>query len=756
MTLLEATPTSRRGSADVVGVSVSRSDQRAKLDGSAMFVADFHRDDALHVKLLRSDVAHARLLAVNVEAALAVPGVVAVMTAEDLPEGRDLWGHYVRDRPIFARETIRFAGEVIAAVAALSERSALQGVHALDAEIEELVPVLDVRSASAEGSPRVHDERPVPGFSCPDPERLGDGNAFYRYPISFARSGGPPASEDDLVVVEHEYTFPAVYQYAMEPHAVVADWRGDRVHIRSSCQHPFLVREEIATLFGLERDRVQVEVPFVGGGFGSKGYTKMEPIAVAVSRHLGRPVRLVNDVEDAMVTTRDHSMSCRMRTTARRDGTLVGRASTVLMESGAYADNGPTVTMVAALASVGAYRWSQVTVDAQCVYTHLPPAGSYRGFGATHLLWISESQVDEIAELLDLDRVEIRRRNLLRRGETYVPGHTPVDADLVGDLERVAAEIGWGGTVEPWCGRGVAIGISPGGASSKSESRVQLRDDGVIVVFIGSQEIGQGARTVHRQIAAHVLGVDPDLVIVPATDTAITPYDRSTGASRSTTVAGSAVRCASERLLDLILDAAAARSGTPRQHLQVRGHAVVGPGTLVPLAELGPLEAEGDADELAHGRGPEIFWEISAVAAETAVDPGTGQVTVRRVVTAADVGKAINPSLVHRQDEGCAVQALGNALFEEMHFDERGVLVNGSLMDYRVPGMADLPDEIRCVLVENGDGPGPMGAKGCGEGTRAGLVAAVVCGLAQAGVRVRELPLTPDRVRRALRAQTGR
>jgi CO/xanthine dehydrogenase Mo-binding subunit len=445
-----------------------------------------------------------------------------------------------------------------------------------------------------------------------------------------------------------------------------------------------------------------------------------------------------------------------MRTTARRDGRLVAREATVLMETGAYADNGPTVTMVASLASVGAYRWSRVRVDARCVYTNLPPAGSYRGFGATHLLWASESQIDEVAALIGLDRLEIRRRNLLHRGEVYVPGHTPVDADLVGDLERVAAELDLAGPTDPWCGRGVAIGISPGGASPRSEARVQLEADGTVVVAVGSQEIGQGARTVHRQIATEVLGVDPEIVLVPATDTATTPYDRSTGASRSTTVAGSAVQRASERLRELILDAAAAR-GAPRDQVEIRGRAVVGPDVVLPLAGLGPLAAEGDASSLAHGRGPEIFWEISAVGAETRVDPETGLVRVQRVVTVADVGRAINPSLVHRQDEGCAVQAMGNALFEEMHFDERGVLLNSSLMDYRVPTTEDVPEELRCVLVENGDGPGPMGAKGCGEGVFAGLVAAVVGGLTAAGVPMRELPLTPDRVRRAIadRAATG-
>jgi CO/xanthine dehydrogenase Mo-binding subunit len=364
-------------------------------------------------------------------------------------------------------------------------------------------------------------------------------------------------------------------------------------------------------------------------------------------------------------------------------------------------------------------------------------------------MWISEAQIDELAQLLGLDRVEMRLRNLLRRGEEYVPGHAAVDADLAGDLDLLARELGWDGEAGTHAGLGVAVGISPGGASPRSEARVHLQIGGTILVAIGSQEIGQGARTVHRQIAAQTLGVDPGIVQVPATDTATTPYDRSTGASRSTTVAGMAVMRASERLRELILDAAAARVGA-RDRLVIRGDVVAGGDEPIPLSELAPLVATGDASEVARGDGPEIFWEVSAVGAQTSLDAETGAVTVRRIVTLADVGKAINPSLVHRQDEGCAVQAMGNALFEEMEFDDRGILLNGSLMDYRVPTVADLPSDLGCILVENGDGPGPMGAKGCGEGTFAGLIAAVVSGLGDLGVRMRELPLTPDRVLRAM------
>ena len=248
-------------------------------------------------------------------------------------------------------------------------------------------------------------------------------------------------------------------------------------------------------------------------------------------------------------------------------------------------------------------------------------------------------------------------------------------------------------------------------------------------MLVGSQEIGQGARTVHAQIAAEVLGVPLDRVDVPATDTDVTPYDRSTGASRSTTVAGLAVQRAAEALRARISAATA-----------------MGDGQLTGLA------GEGSAAELDGGSGPALFWEVCVAGAEVEVDPDTGRVRVHEVVTVADVGRAINPGLVERQDEGCTMQALGNALFEEMRFGAGGVLLNDNLIDYRVPAVHDVPDRMTCVLVENGDGPGPFGAKGCGEGVFGGLTAALVTAVNDAGVRVPELPMSADRVWRWIHA----
>jgi CO/xanthine dehydrogenase Mo-binding subunit len=468
----------------------------------------------------------------------------------------------------------------------------------------------------------------------------------------------------------------------------------------------------------------------------------MEPVAVAIARKAGRPVRIVNRVDESMATTRRHGADISMRTAADADGRLLAREAIVDFDTGAYADNGPRVVATAGDAAPGPYRWAAYRVDASCVYTNRAPSGSYRAFGATHLQWIGESQIDEIARRVGIDPLELRRRNLLEPGEEVRPGGKPLDADLVGDVEKVAAAVGWGEPKEPRVGRGVSVGLLAAGAHPVSSAAVRMEADGNVVVLVGTTEKGQGARTVMAQIAAEVLGLPLERVRMQGTDTRYTPYDRSTGASRSTTLAGLAVMRAAQDLRDQLAEIA---GGEPDPDdypaLLVRRFGFVG-GELIGTGDVHP---EGTGS---YAEGP-VFWEVCVGAAEVRVDPETGEVEVTRTATCADVGRAINPQLVERQDEGATLQGIGNGLFEELVFD-RGVLVNDTLLDYRIPRFSDLPGEMTCVIVENGDGPGPFGAKGCGEGALAAIPAALVNALADAGVPMSELPLTPERVWRRI------
>ncbi len=746
-----------------VGRSAPRSDAPSKIRGAAEFTGDLSVPGMLHGKVLRSPVAHARILRIDASGAEALPGVVAVLTAADLADLDQHFGHLIKDRPVVADGRARFVGEPVAAVAAETERQAEAAVLAIEVEYEELPVADDVDAALAPDGPRLHDgpSRPGPFYGYGELPEL-QGNVCYAYRDE--RGDVEDAFAQADVVVEGEYRFPTVYQYAMEPHSVIASCTADEITLWSSCQHPFLVRYEVAALFGTSPSQVRVIVPYLGGGFGSKSYTKMEPITAALARKAGRPVRLINRVDEAMATTRRHGMRCWMRTAAAADGTVLARQARIALDTGAYADNGPTVALIAGMAAPGPYRWRAVDVEASCVYTNRSPAGSYRGFGAAHMSWIGESQIDELAGRLGADRLELRLQNLLERGELVRPGLNPLDADLRGDLRAAAARLEWGTPPGPWEGKGIAVGVSPGGASPSSNALVRLDTSGDIAVIVGTTEIGQGARTVLAQIAAEVLGVQTEDVAVHGTDTRFTPFDRSTGASRSTTLAGLAVERGSRDLAQQMARTASAAWDVAPEDVAVADGQVVCGERRMSYVEAVRRETGTLGGELV-GRGsvgPEgalatmpAFWEVGVAGAHVVVDPDTGEVRVRHAVTVADVGRAINPQLVERQDEGCTLQAIGNTLFEELHYTEDGVLVNDTLLDYRVPTFTDVPERSTCVIVENGDGPGPFGAKGCGEGVFGGLPAAIVGALGDAGVKVRRLPATPERVWTSLNEAEG-
>src|SRR5437588_6404104 len=626
-----------------IGRSQPRRDAREKLRGEAQCVGDILVPRMLHGKVLRSPIAHGRVVSIDTSSAERVPGVVCVLTGADLRDIDPYYGHAIKDRPILAIDKVRFHGEQVAAVAAETPSAAAAAVEAIVVEYEELPVVATVQDAVAEGASLVTDRPTKPGLF----HGLGelpprDGNVCYRYALDRGELEAVFARAD--IVVEGEYTFPSVYQYAMETHTVIAQVEGDEITLWATCQHPFLVRAEIADLFGVPVANVRIQVPYLGGGFGSKSYTKMEPLTVALARKAGRPVRIQNSVRESMVTTRRHNMSCRMRTAATADGRLLAREVDCLFDTGAYADNGPRVVATAGDAAPGPYRWTAYRVDASCVYTNLAPAGSYRAFGATHMQWIGESQVDEVARRCGLDPLEVRRQNLCLPGEEVRAGGKPLDADLIGDVAKVAAAVGWGEERRPHVGRGVSVGLLAAGAHPLSSAVCRLEADGGVVVLVATTEMGQGPRTAFAQIAAEEIGVDSEQVTVRGADTRFTPYDRSTGASRSTTIAGLAVQRA----------AADIRTQLER----IAGSSEIEPGRLTELMRRHFGFAGGELI----GRG-----EVSPV--------GTGS------------------------------------------YD---------------------------------DGPGPYGAKGCGEGALAAVPAAVVNALADAGVPMRELPLTPERVWRRI------
>jgi CO/xanthine dehydrogenase Mo-binding subunit len=413
---------------------------------------------------------------------------------------------------------------------------------------------------------------------------------------------------------------------------------------------------------------------------------------------------------------------------------------------------------------------AHVALDARAVYTNTTPGGAFRGFGVPQLAWALESMIDDAAGRLGRDPVDLRRQNLLAHGEEFAPGDTPIDGKLEESLARAAEAIGWTATVAADRGRGVAAMLKASIAPSVSEAIVRLHADASVTVLASTVEMGQGARTVLAQIAAEVLAVPVTSVTVAPSDTAITPYDQTTSSSRSTTMTGRAVQEAAEEAREQLLRVAAGHLGVAARELALEDGARAASGRRLGYPEVLALRFGMSGGELigrgvvAPGRtaaplgGSTPFWEMAVGAAEVSVDAETGAVRVERYVSVADVGRAINPLLLEGQDEGAVVQGLGHTLLEEMVY-EGGHLLNGTLLVYRVPRADDVPRDLECRFVENADGSGPFGAKGAGEGSLIPVSPAVANALTRlTGIRLRELPLTPERVWRALRARgpTGR
>ncbi len=746
-----------------VGSNTKRLDAIEKVTGQAKYTGDLALPGLLEGKVLRSVFPHALIESIDTHKAEVLDGVVAVLTRDDLNDIDPYYGHCLRDQPLIAIDRVRYIGEPVAVVAAEDRETAEEALSLIDVRYKELPCLVRVEDALAEGAPLLHEN--VAGVG--EFHEMGGVGKQIKSNVChhehFAKGDTDKGFEEADEIIEETYEFPMIYHYTMEPHTTVARYTREGITLWTSSAHPFLVRAEIAHMFGLPHSRVEVVVPYVGGAFGGKSYFKIEPMVVAIARKThGRPVRVAQSVAESMLTIRRHSAKCRIKTGVKRDGSIVAREAEVVMDTGAYADNGPRVAKRAANRIHGPYRIKHCRIDVMAVYTNTVPAGSMRSIGGPQTIWPLESHMDGIAERLGIDPLEFRLKNFLKPGEQLRAGSKAMDADLAVGMKRVAASIGWGDTKSaPGRGLGIAVGVTDSEAMPVSVALVRLLADGSVMVMAGSTEVGQGTRTILSQIAAEELDVPVEHVTMQATNTNFTPFDRSTGASRSTTVMGNAVRSAAKELRQQIISAAAEVLKVEPNDIELTDGEVIcndkrfGYGKIVglyfgmPGGELigrGYIRPGGGMDTQLP-----IFWETGMGGADVSVDTETGSIKLNKYVSVADVGKAINPAQCEGQDEGAAIQGLGHTMFESLVY-ENGQLLNPNLVDYRVPFFTDLPAVFESKLVENRDGPGPYGAKGMGESGIVSIAPAIGNAIAHAtGVRIRELPLTPERVWRALK-----
>jgi CO/xanthine dehydrogenase Mo-binding subunit len=745
-------------SAAGVGDSPRRVGGEDRVTGLQEYVADIRLPGALEAKIVTIDCARARIISIDTSAAEQVPGVRLVMTADDLPQPVPRFGPQFQDRPVIATGETTHHGEPVAIVAAETRDAAAAAAALVRVAYEELPAVFTVAAALDPAAPLVQD----PAIRPNDP--LASTNVLREHRVGWGDVDAAPAD----VVVENTYTFPMVTHFAIEPHAFMAAPDGDGIACWSTIQHPNWLQKILATVLGLPLAKVRVFAPDPGGGFGGKQHAKLEPLVALAALRVGRPVRLVLSLEQTFQAVRRAACEVTVRTGFMRDGALAFQDIRADYLIGAYADIADRVVSKGSYPACGPYRVPAARILARSILSHTTPSTAFRGFGYPQVNWAVESNLDEGALALGIDRLEIRLRNLARRGEAFIPFDTPADGDWEQAVRRAAELIGWGTPVAPGRGRGIALGIKSGPTTGLSYSTVRLLADDSVVIFAGTSDMGQGARTVFAQIASQELGAPLDWIAVVMGDTAVVPYDQQTSASRSTVLMGNSILRACQSIQAQVRAMAARLHGVDEERITVARGVVRLPDRELPIIDVlapglgrlgGELVGNGemrkDADPTHPLGGAPAFFEFNCTAIEAEVDEETGDVTLLKHVTVSDVGRALNPLQVRMQDEGAAIMGLGHTLMEHFIFDEQGRIRNLGAIDYRIPTSMDLPLELRSEIIENEDGPGPYGSKGMSEGALLCVAPAVAAAVRDAsGAVIRDLPLTPERVWRALRDRT--
>lgn len=755
---------------EVVGQVVPRPDAADKVRGSAVFADDVVFPGMLHGAVLRAGVPHAILRQLDVEAARGAPGVRAVLTAGDVP-GEPCHGLVVLDWPVLVGvgQRVRYVGDAVALVAADTRLQARAALDLIQAEYEELPAITDPVQARAEGAARLHES----------------GNVLKHIPV---RKGDLAQGFADADVVLEETFHTAITEHAyLEPECSVARPTEDgRMEIYVGSQIPYSDRKQVAASLGEPVEQVRIIGTLVGGGFGGKEDIAGQIHAALLARATGRPVKVLFDRRESMlVHPKRHATRIRLRFGAKRDGTLTAAETELYGDTGAYASLGDKVMTRATTHSAGPYVIPHVRADCYAMYTNNPPAGAFRGFGVTQSCYAVEAAMEMLAVQLAIDPIEIRRRNALRVGERTNTGQLLTESvGLVACLDRVEAEmrrLGPAGDLfapQPVPGAphlrrawGFAVGYKNtglgGGAPDKSAAEVELRSDGSAEVRTSAAEIGQGLVAVLQMIAAQELSLPLEKVHVLLMDTDRAPDGGPTTASRQTYVTGNAVRLAAGVVRQAAQATLSERFDLPPDQVRfVEGLAQVD-GQRVPLGQVVEwMKAEGRepralyeywapaTQALGTGGAMHFAFSFGAQAAEVEVDLETGEVGVRRVIAANDVGRAINPLGLLGQVEGGVMMGLGNALTEE-YIVEGGRVFTDRLARYRMPSIVHTP-EIIPIVVEEPTQDGPYGAKGVGEMSSIPTTPAITNGIFHAcGVWVKRLPVDQDWLARQLRARAG-
>jgi CO/xanthine dehydrogenase Mo-binding subunit len=752
----------------VIGRTFVRKDGLEKVTGEARYTADLAFTGLLHAKFLYAERAHARIVDIDTSAARGMPGVHAVLTQVDVPMVR--YGMFVKDRTLFAHEVVRFEGEIVAAVAADTLAHAEAACAAIRVLYEDLNPVLDVEAALEKSSPLLHPD--WQNYETQEGVDRGPNDCGHMTSVKGDVDAGLAAADH---VLTETYSSDMSHAVPIEPHAVVAQWQGDKVTVWSTSQVPFAARAGVAETLQIPQSNVRLIVPHLGGGFGGKCDFHFEAHVALLARATRRPVRLVFTRREEFVATDKvrHAMRIELTTGIKADGTIIARRARALLDSGAYCGDALFATEIGLMMVAGPYRIPNLHAEVHTVYTNRTPAGSVRAPGGPQTCWAVEQHTDELARLVGLDPLEFRIRNLVRAGDTGQTGQRFASSSAERCLRRAAEIARWPGED---LAAGEALGVAVGwwfSLSASSGAYVKLNADGTGTIITGAQENGSGAVMGLAVLAAEELGMRPEQFNILYQDTDAGPFDLGSAGSQTTFNNGRAVIAAAREVRTKLLRQAAELLEAAEDDLEVVDGAVRVRGAPTQAMSLERVVAASQQSSLLIGSGsgtpppvpdhdvrgcagrlgysafaaPSFFCHIARVR----VDPDTGAVSVSEVTAVHEFGRVLNPLGAEGQVEGGVIQSVGMALLEGSQYQD-GHQLNPGLLGYKLVTAADAPRVNVELLDDPVDHGGPHGGKAVGEPPVVGTPAAIGNAIAAAtGQRVRALPMTAERVWTVLR-----
>lgn len=751
-----------------IGKSIPKVDSVQKALGTAKYINDLSFPNMLWGRVLRSIYPHARILHIDTSKAERLPGIKAVLTAKDVPDAR--YGVFIKDEVVFARTKVRYIGEAVAAVAAIDRDIAEEALQLIEVEYEELPAVFDPMEAMKPDAPLIHEE--LNSYFAIFPA-VREGNVCSK--TTLVEGDIEKGFQEADVVVEETFKTHMQNQAYMEPTGTIAllDPSG-KIVVHNSTQAIFVTQSRISESLKIPMSKIRVIAPNIGGGFGGKIETNIQPICAALAMKTNLPVKMVFTREEEFTVMHPrHPATLWGRLGLKKDGTFVAKQMVNIYDTGCYSDDGPGVCGFGTLMSRGPYRVPHLKLEGYCVYTNKVRTGAFRGFGNPQSGFASESLIDMAAKELGMDPLELRLKNAVVPGDHSVGNQVLHSVGVKECLKKAAEAVGWKEKKGKYRGKGIAAVNHISGLYTVA-AFVRINEDGTVSLHVGTMDIGQGSDTIFAQIVAEELGIPIEDINLVIRDTDATPYTWATSASRLTYTGGNAVKRAAidarEQLLSLaaqqleankedlvIKDKRIFVKGSPNKGLTyhqlgdiscwVKGGQIVGKSTY--MVEEPPFDRSGFTG---FPFGTQTAYIFAAQAAEVEVDVETGKVKLIRCSSAHDVGHAIHPQNVEGQIEGGFVQGLGYALMEEMVFDG-GKVINPSLADYKIPNARDVPP-ITPIIVEASDDTGPYGAKGLGEPGLVGVAPAIANAIFDAiGVRMKDLPMTPEKVLDAIKGK---